>query len=306
MTKNIPWFFSGIGSVITNALLERRKENPYVNEKQPDSVIIESTVNNYIKTDEDLDCSDVLDIVDRFISLYDSHGVKLNQIPRYIDKKFKLRIYDLKSRDSILKILSLDLLDYSANEFCVSSRWLDCSSDQIYKTRSFYKHIDSFIQFICKFKSTIPDKLEVYFFKSTELDKDDYNKIGNYVTILIKVPIRVVNDEMIYYYIPLSDHWMWGHWRSRYQLKSIIWICIQLRFVNYHGYDINLSDLNTLSSGKMFPGAMLSNKITRGVWHPEDYIGNPLSFHNLETEESEAIERYIDSEGYRKLLRQYQ
>lgn len=206
---NKEWLFSGIGlvviSLIFKLIINKGNKNIDINETiNNDKKICNNKIDNCFKK------FDVYEVVDRFVEVYESHNIKLNQIPIFVDDKFKLKMSDFKSKESILEILSDELLDYTARTFRIQRSWLDGTSDFVYNTDIYYKNVGSCIKLISDLNCIYEYDLNLYFFKSSKLNPNWYHKKGNHVVMLLEVPIKMINDTMIYSYIPMKDIWLWG------------------------------------------------------------------------------------------------
>jgi len=103
--------------------------------------------------------------------------------------------------------------------------------------------------------------------------------------------------------MPISTLWDWGYWRSRYQLKSIFYICEKLN-IYVKGYD--LKDREKIAFGIEFPERIIKGIPISFTWYPEDYIDR--HYQNVQVKEVEEIERvksYIKQEGYINSLKKY-
>ncbi|MFP3339197.1 hypothetical protein R0J91_14560, partial [Micrococcus sp. SIMBA_131] len=90
--------------------------------------------------------------------------------------------------------------------------------------------------------------------------------------------------------------WNWGYWRSRYQIKSIFYICQKLN-IPLRGYD--LKDRSKIAFGNQFPEEIIKSIPITITWYPEDYIDlKSQSVQAKEIEETEQVRSYIKSEGY--------
>lgn len=298
INENREWLFSGAGiSVITVLIFFFRN----LKKKQP--VPNTSTYNvtyHNLKTNENesqLEANPVIQLVERFKLVYLSHGIAINQIPAFIGEHFMLKISDFKDNESILNILNEDILQWTCDVFGINRGWLDGTEERIYKHRNFYKSVHSLIQLLSELRKEYED-IEVYMIKNGELDPQKYGK--HYVIVIFKYQINTLNKKPIYSYIPVSTNWDWGYWRSRYQLKSIIYFCQRFN-IYIHGYDMETEVLTELSGGTLFPEVELDKLKVGYSWYPEDFVDLPSeSIEAKEIEETIKIREYIKSEGYEK------
>ncbi len=236
--------------------------------------------------------SEMKNLVDRFVSVFENHKISITQIANVIDPKFNMRISDFKDYSSILKKLDAELLTWTSDTFGVSEKWLYGVDSYIYKEYDFYKHIHSFIKLIVELKK-VDRYVTVVFLKSGMLQPDKEH--DQYIVMVIKYK-KDTNGHRTQCYLPIATTWDWSHWRSRYQAKSIMFICNKLK-VQMDGYDINESDRQKIRNLKVFPQTIL-NKINSGyTWYPECYI-SVEGFTPLEQEELDSVIQYIKDENY--------
>lgn len=145
--------------------------------------------------------------------------------------------------------------------------------------------------------------LNLYFLKSAKLNPKNYKAKGNHIVLLLEVPIKKLNDRMIYSYIPMSDLWLWGYWRSRYQIKSIIWACVELEITLFSGHNIEDDISQKLAIGTILPNVFKPYIDSSYSWYPEDYSGNAGPARNLETDEIPKIRNYIKEQRYNLTLK---
>ena len=228
--ENKDWLFSGIGNTIGGALIKNMKKkesiDSYVTNVVSYNVNVHNSDNfNRVKLDNNVN-NEIYELVDRVISIYQNHGLAISQIPSFIQSDFNFKLSDFKDKDSILGILDNKFFDWTCSMFGVERDWVDGKSSRIYKHINYYKNIRSFMEKIFELKSFYGDELDVFLIKSGELNPNEYGE--NYVIVLVRYPIKKINNTTIYKYMPISTNWDWGYWRSRHQLKAIIYTCEKL------------------------------------------------------------------------------
>ncbi|MFL0250883.1 hypothetical protein ACJDT4_10660 [Clostridium neuense] len=303
--KNKEWLFSGAGisiiGIISFVLKKIFNTNKNDNIK---SININYNNNNFPQKSsqsnneqkDDIN-NDMLKLVDRFISVYTNHGILVNQICFYINPDFQLKLSDFKDKDSILQILDDKIINWTCKMFNVQREWIDGKSNRIYASIDYYKRITVCIKKLVELKNLYNEDLEIYFIKNGDLNPNVFGK--SYVIIIFKYAINKFNNSPIYKYIPIKTMWDWGHWRSRYQLKSIIYFCEKLG-LNINGYDMPLDVIENISMGIVFPELEI-DKIPINIWYPEDYIDYETeNVEAKEVQETDSIMQYIKDEGYLK------
>ncbi|MGE6259776.1 hypothetical protein ACQKCU_18165 [Heyndrickxia sporothermodurans] len=298
--KNKEWLFSGIGVVIITAIISSIKSKKKYEEPRVFNINLseDNTRDFELKLESQKNEKSKVDfVIDRFIKIYEAHGIQQNQIPTFIDSKFKLKLKDFKNNESILQVLDNDLLEWTCEKFGVKRDWIDGTSNKIYGYTNYYKQIETFIDDICKLKKD-GKKVEVFAFKEGELDRIDENQD---VILLIRYSIGEINSKIVYRYIPVSTYWRWSYWRARYQLKAIFYICSKLH-IFIKGYD--LKERRIIADAETFPEELLEKIPITYTWYPEDYIDLiSQSFQAKEVDETEKVREYIKQERYIKYLK---
>ncbi|MFJ7512582.1 hypothetical protein ACIQW7_24500 [Peribacillus simplex] len=295
----ITWIFGGIGvplvgfgfKLLYKLWNKKRKKNQ---SNGRDSIKEDYLTNNSIEVYKGIDKID--EMVKRFLQIYEAHSIEKNQIPAFIDQKFQLKIKDFKDNQSILQVVDEELLNWTCEKFGVDRDWLDGTSDRIYSRNDYYKNVEKFIDDLCELIKE-NNNIEIYAFKNKTLNRDDRRA---YVVLLIKYEIGKLNSNTIYRYEPVSTSWIWGHWRSRYQLKAIIYLCKKLK-IYIKGCD--LVQEYTIEDGSVFPGEFLNAFPITFTWYPEDYIDLiSQNMQAVETDETEIVREYIKNEKYEDYL----
>jgi hypothetical protein len=248
-------------------------------------------------------------MVDRFLSVFNNHGILTNQIPRFIDPKFNLTLSDFKNQETILHILTDELIHWTCESFGISSEWIEGSFDwtnqhtkKIYPRFECYKNIQRFIDRAVRLRRTFHYPAEMYVFKASELKRRDDVRHDSYIGMVLREVIGFIREMPIYRYIPITALWRWDYWRSRYQSKALFLICEKLEIVT-HGYDVSREILDDIAEGRIFPGQAL-RRLLSYTWYPEDYIDLPKeNVRAQEVDEVEKVRQYIQDEGYLQYLR---
>ncbi|MBO2535090.1 hypothetical protein [Rummeliibacillus suwonensis] len=297
--NNIDWLFSGIGLVIVPYIFSsfKLKNNNKEQTVFNINLLKDNTEKRYVKEDGmEKEKSIVNVVVDRFVQVYEAHGIKQNQIAFFIDKEFNLQLRDFKDNASILQVLNDDLIKWTCEKFGIQRDWIDGTSEKIYGRKDYYKQIERFIDDICKIIRE-GEEVELYAFKDGELDRADEN---HDVILLLRYPIDKINSRIIYKYVPIETYWMWGYWRSRFQLKAIFFICERLH-IFIRGYD--LKERKKIADRVVFPEKIINDIPISITWYPDDYIDLiSQSVQAKETDETEKVREYISKEKYIQYL----
>lgn len=241
-------------------------------------------------------------LINRFIKVYEIHDIAITQIYTFVDKKFNLGLKDFKDSDSIINIISDDLLNWTASTFGIRREWLDGKDESIYQTRDYYKNIHTAIGDFIKLLDKGYD-VDVLFLKSSKI-LNNQSENDQPAGLIVRIYFDEGFGRKIYKYKIIRTYWNWGYWRTRYQLKALIWLFRKLD-INIDGYDTDKKELDDLLSGRVFPQTIIDN--LRGVtWYPDDYIDSlDSSVQAKETDERELVYRYFYEERYYHSLISY-
>lgn len=239
-------------------------------------------------------------LLERFIYIYKMHGIPVNEIYLFVDKKFDFRLVDFKNHDSILNILDKELINWTCNRFGIQKEWLYGRSSKVYTDREYYKNIGRLILFAKELKEKY-SYVSIKFIKSDSLNNKNDNK-SQKVVVLISC---YINDNEYKYekYYPISDIWEWGYWRSRYELKSFIYACTKSNIITEPvGHDMKETELMDIFSRETLLQEVFGDKIQMVTWYPSDYMTNPNNHTAKEIDEYYAVMQYFKKQGYDKYL----
>ncbi|MFK4464635.1 hypothetical protein [Bacillus sp. RC252] len=322
---NKEWIFSGIGIFIVGGIISFFKKKSSVkpiNNKYQDgnnniqtdgTVTINNTTHVYEKKESEKK-SPLIELENKFYSIFEYHGVSRLQIPSFIDKKFNIEYSDIVDENSIIPKLNEDLLSWVSLKFGIKRSWFDekdeiSSSRYMYDSIDCYKYTGEFISLLSKLIDEYPvyaykKYIEVYFLKTFKEFKGDSSGEGGVADVLVIVSVKIGNTttNSVNKYILITPHLRWDYWKSRHDIKRMIRIADKLDITTM-GYDISESEYCEISSREVVPRAILNRK--RMTWYPEDYDG---SFNDrideIEYEHSKSFQdslRSIDDKIYEML-----
>lgn len=76
---------------------------------------------------------------ERFLLVFETHGIKRTQINRLLPKKLQLLAFQLSDADELKKVLTQEHINWAANFFALEREWLDGTSDAANKLIFSYK-----------------------------------------------------------------------------------------------------------------------------------------------------------------------
>jgi len=91
-----------------------------------------------------------LSIRDRFVGIFQKHGVGLNQIPRFLDDG--LTVANVQNENALLPYLTEERLHRVCNLLAIKRGWLDGTETAIFPEHFFYKHPEEFAEFLTRHK----------------------------------------------------------------------------------------------------------------------------------------------------------
>ncbi|WP_436371800.1 hypothetical protein [Cytobacillus sp. BC1816] len=284
--------------VLTMLTKVRKKREVKINFKRNSEVILENTEKSTMvgRENQDSTFDEISILVDRFLKVYTIHGISINQIYSFVDKEFDLKISDFKDKNSIINVLNAELLEWTAKTFGVQIEWMYGKTEKIFPSRYFYKRVVSF----CKQVIALRDKVEfiqIIFIRESNLN---YKSADEQPVGIIVEFCKEVNGSNLSLYYPITEYGDWSYWKSRYQLKSIVYLLEKVDEFNLSPVGIKLKkgSIDRIVSGKEFIQEIFNVNKTLYTWHPYDYTSNPRHYHSLEGDEYKELIDYIQNERY--------
>lgn len=209
----------------------------------------------------------VTSVSSRFIELFEAHGVKRNQIPRFFGHDITLN--DLTDDLKLLVKLTEPTLDAACSLFAVRREWLDGTGEEPYVRHDFYKSPKNFEQFIDELKkSTQHVELGGYL-----VVPEDFTHIEQSALILEEA-IGTIGNDVIYRY-HCCDDWVFAYWKSRAYLTACVAIAWK-KDVFIKGRYASRRELYLLTSKQILPGRTIRLVASRARrWYAEDLALQP-------------------------------
>ena len=145
---------------------------------------------------------------ERFIHLYECHGIHRNQIPAYVGRG--LTLHAMSDLQELSKQLTPEIVHFSAALFGVNQDWLECVSEQVYNVPDFYKHPEDFGHYINNLKNN-GNELWCYVLRTRESMERYDDSDGAFLFV---ETIGSLNNREIVRYHPVG-HLRTGYWKSR-------------------------------------------------------------------------------------------
>jgi hypothetical protein len=210
-------------------------------------------------------------VANRFIRLFETHGVHRNQIPRFFGHGITLK--DLQDDLSLLAKLDEEILDAACKLFAVRREWLDGAERQAHPHHDFYKEPEEFLKFIKALKlANAEGDLDGELFAPDVLDS------GAEAILILNEVIGHVGNEPIYRY-HLCNNWSYTYWKARAYLTA----CIALAWKHHvfvRGTIASNKSINKLAQGEILLACQKIGveSLSGKKWYPEDMALIPEVF----------------------------
>lgn len=210
-------------------------------------------------------------ITERFIRLFESHGVHRNQIPRFIGHGLALE--DVQNEDRLLAALDEPLLEATCERFAVRREWLDGAEEQIFPRHRFYKTPEDFSEFLDKLRSGNPDGEMLGVVVAP--GESDWTAEA---VLILQEPIGYLGDKPVYRY-HMCDTWAFSYWKVRAYLAACVAIAWK-RNIYIHGIHMPGQDIMQLAEGHQLPvwGGEGIWALGHKTWDPEYMALQPQAF----------------------------
>jgi hypothetical protein len=207
----------------------------------------------------------------RFVRLFAAHGIHRNQMLRVMG--LNVTLADVQTDESLLKILTDELLEKAARLFAVRREWLEGASEQIYPTHDFYQQSDRFPEFL----DTLLAISHSGALRGVVLIAESHGFESNALLVL-EEEIGSLGDRPLCRY-HLCNNWNFDYWKSRAHLTACVAVA-WARKVYILGREVPINDIRRYRDGLSFldhraDGALPS--LDR-LWYPEDMALKPASF----------------------------
>lgn len=213
-------------------------------------------------------------VANRFLKLFEAHGVYRNQIPEFFGHG--LTIADVQTEDSLLIKLSPSLLQTAADIFQVDAEWLSHGQGEIFPSHHFYKHPVEFGRYIDELQAREDDKLIEGFVLTVKPPR----KHEEDTLILLKESIGVVGERTIFRY-HLCPGWVLSYWKCCADVACCI-AQAQMRDVYMVGKYVEKGWLESFAEGVLLPSfAFELDELympTKGRWQADEFVDIPEKF----------------------------
>ncbi len=217
----------------------------------------------------------VLLVAERFLQVFEDHGVAHSQIPRLIPS---LSLAQVSSPEFLLSALTPKILEQVVDLFQIQRGWLEGTTDILYNCYDCYKDPWRFLEDIKTLKVESFGFPMVVFTSVTALDDKSSRKQP--VLLVMRELCTKLDEQVIYRYRIYDDGWDWGYWKTRIQLKAMVRIWDKMFDIPIPIYHVKEDILRMIESGRVVPYQYYKNG-----WRSKDAC---LEDYSLLPEESAA------------------
>ncbi len=187
-------------------------------------------------------------VAERFLSIFEDHGVAISQIPRLVPN---LSLDQLQNPESLRPALTPEILRDTARLFQIKLSWLEGITDQIYDYDFFYKDPWRFFDDFRKLNREDFFSPIAVFCSTTKLNYEGGR--GQLIVPVLREKCAQFGDNVIYRY-HIYDEFDWGYQKCRIQLKAMVRILEKkLKVPVVPMYQINKKILKGIESGRIVP-----------------------------------------------------
>ena len=227
----------------------------------------------------------VTNTADRFIHLFEAHGVARAQIPRFFGHG--LTIHQVEDNNELLKALDSKLLEAAAKFFGINLEWIEGASDELYELKHFYKQPKKFGTWLDSLSSSASEQAIDGWLLTTSVVNGEYDAI-----IVMREQIGELGDEAIYRY-HFCEQWIYDYWKCRADIAACIAQAWK-RNCYVSGYCLAPDVFNKIISLKHVPDSESENTLVRGQrFRAEGLTINPSFYISDLKEEQFGIDNAI-------------
>jgi hypothetical protein len=211
----------------------------------------------------------VVNPAERFLRLFEAHGIHRNQIPRYVGRR--LSLVDVQDDESLLKVLDQKIIDDTAELFGVNREWLECASLDIYTPHDFYKRPEEFLIFLDGLLSRRSDLKGFVYTSATESSVQRSDTF-----ILLEETVSIDEGQTITRY-HICNNWNFNYGKSRGYLIACV-AAAWRKDVCLHGRRVPHEFVSRYKHGQNLLGEDIRGHAPGRHWYPEDMALDPDKF----------------------------
>lgn len=166
-------------------------------------------------------------IARRFFQIFQDHGVEKSQISRLMPK---IKLGDLKSNETLLEVLTPEILDQTASLLGVRSEWLEGIDEVIYESLYCYKVPELLFELLATLRNHPDFDLTGFPLRVLVSNKNlDFRADRDqFLVPVLLEKVADLGDKTIYRYYVFNDGFSWSYGPARIQLKATARIAYKL------------------------------------------------------------------------------
>ncbi|HNC22634.1 MAG TPA: hypothetical protein PLU52_00400 [Opitutaceae bacterium] len=232
-------------------------------------------------------------VAKRFLDLFEAHGVKGTQIPRFVPA---VTLAALQSTEKLLPVLTPPILEQTARLFGIQRVWLEGATDRLYDTRTCYKQPARLFEHLRElpFRQGEFQLRALTSVKELDFQSSEYQPLA---LVLVEKVAEVDDVDALWpieRYHVYGDSWDWSHFPARIQLKAMARVIDHLGHQPIPIYRVKRNELDAVLEGRCVPRPFVNRGL---VTSPslEDY-GNSVAEHAQakETAELPTVVEYVE------------
>lgn len=202
-----------------------------------------------------------IEVVNRFIQLFEKHGITRNQIPSLLNTD------GLKLTDAIEQELTPELLEMACKLFATRLEWLEGLDDKLYKIQDCSEYPETYAEFLDALTTDNKHQITAQLVISNDPAWQED-------TLLVLEEYILNNDELVVRY-HLCSGWISKFWKNRADLTACIAMTLK-RNIPIKAWRTT-AKLDVFFTGKGFISELYELPLAKN-FQPESWISDPIAF----------------------------
>jgi len=196
----------------------------------------------------------VLGVPERFIKLFQYHGVAVSQIPRLVPA---VSLEQLLSHEKLLSALTPQVIQKTAELFRIRREWLEGTSAEAYENLWCYKHPERFFEEIKTMDVKGVHFPVVALCTDPNFDAKRYKRQS--MVLVLRERCADLGERQVLRYRIFNDEMDWSYWKCRIQIKAMIRLLEPLEsFSVVPLFCVSEKELEAVESGCHIPHRILA------------------------------------------------
>jgi len=235
-------------------------------------------------------------VAQRFLQLFQDHGVAISQIPRLIPQ---MTLDKLRSTGALLPWLTPDVLESTAALWGVRLSWLEGVDDRVYEPMFCYKQPDLFFENLATLK--LPENGFAVRALSSTKKLNGRNDCWQPLALVLVEKVQDLGSDEINRYRVYGDGWDWSHLPCRLQLKAIARLFSETYRRPVPLHQVKPAELQSIIDGRCVPHSALQGCLLTNPSLEDFALSSRESVKHKEADELPAVLNYIRINELEKL-----